>query len=49
MEFQVRGYKIRKVFAKKLTYPKEIVWILRIGVVASFQKLDIILVHSKVI
>ena len=25
MEFQVQGYKIRKIFAKKSTYPKEII------------------------
>ena len=25
MEFQDEAYKIRKIFAKKLTYPKEII------------------------
>ena len=25
MEFQCKGYKIRKIFAKKSTYPKEII------------------------
>ena len=25
MEFQVQGYKIRKIFALKSTYPKEII------------------------
>ena len=25
MKFQDQGYKIRKIFAKKITYPKEII------------------------
>ena len=41
MEFQVRGYKNRKKFAKKINISKGI---LRIGVMVSCQKLYIILV-----
>ena len=44
VEFPRKGYKIRKVFGKKSTYPKE----MRMGVVANYQKLGIIL-ENKVI
>ena len=43
-----KGYKIRKVFGYKSTAVKWNYWILRIGVVASCQKLGIIL-ENKVI
>ena len=43
MEFQVRVYKIRKVFTKKSTVVKRSYQILRIGVMASCQKLGVIL------
>ena len=39
MEFSREGYRIRKVFGKKSTVVKWNDWILRIGVVASCQKL----------
>ena len=31
MEFQDKGYKIRNIFAKKSTYPKEIIEIWELG------------------
>ena len=44
VEFSSGGYKIRKIFAYESTYPKEIIAVLRIGVVVGCQKLGIILV-----
>ena len=44
VEFSSGGYKIKKIFAYESTYPKEIIAVLRIGVVARCQKLGIILV-----
>ena len=44
VEFSRQGYKIRKVFGKKSTLFKWNYQILRIGVMASCQKLGIILV-----
>ena len=44
VEFSSGGYKIWKIFAYESTYPKEIIAILRIGVVVRCQKLGIILV-----
>ena len=43
VEFSREGYKIRKVLSLKSTVVKLNYWILRIGVVASCQKLGIIL------
>ena len=48
VEFSKDGYTIRKIFAWKSTVVKWNYWILRIGVVASCQKLGIIL-EKKVI
>jgi hypothetical protein len=48
MEFSREGYKIRKVFGKKSTAVKRNYQILIIAVMASCQKLDIIL-ENKVI
>ena len=55
MEFQDQGYKIRKIFSKKSTYPKEIVEFLRIRLMVSlsslqkpeFLKLIILIFHEK--
>ena len=44
VEFSSQGYKIRKVFGKKSTVFKWNYQILRIGVMASYKKLGIILV-----
>ena len=38
MEFQVQGYKIRKIFGLKINIPKGNYWILRIGVMGRCQK-----------
>ena len=48
VEFSSEGYKIRKAFLQESTVVKWNYWILRIGVVASCQKLGIIL-ENKVI
>ena len=48
VEFSRGGYKIRKIFWLKINIPIGNQWILRIGVVASCQKLGIIL-ENKVI
>ena len=48
LEFSREGYKIKKVFGQKSTVVKWNFWILRIGVLASCQKLSINL-ENKVI
>ena len=51
VEFSRERYKIRKVFDKKSTYPKEIIdfenWY-PVGIVASCQKLGIILENKGI-
>ena len=38
VEFSSGGYKIRKVFGKESTFPKEIIEFLSFGLMASCQK-----------
>ena len=40
MEFQDQGYKIRKLFCKKIDIPKWNYWILRIGLMGSLSSLQ---------